>query len=157
MKKTSSGFTIVELLIVVVVIGVLAAITIAAYNGIQARAQDTSVQNDLRAMAKKIELEAADTGSYQAISTATGIKITRSAFDTTENNLYYCRNSTNTQYAIAARTKSGKNYKVVNGVLSETPAKLYGNDTCVAAGGATGAVLGWDATGQTWSSWAASS
>ena len=39
MKKTKSGFTIVELLIVIVVIGILAAITIVAYNGIQSRAR----------------------------------------------------------------------------------------------------------------------
>ena len=35
MSKSKSGFTIVELLIVIVVIGILAAITIVAYNGIQ--------------------------------------------------------------------------------------------------------------------------
>ena len=34
-----SGFTIVELLIVIVVIGILAAITVVAYNGIQERAR----------------------------------------------------------------------------------------------------------------------
>ena len=33
------GFTIVELLIVIVVIGILAAITIIAYNGVQVRAK----------------------------------------------------------------------------------------------------------------------
>ena len=38
-QKSKSGFTIVELLIVVVVIAILAAITIVAYNGIQKRAQ----------------------------------------------------------------------------------------------------------------------
>ncbi|MFZ2836491.1 MAG: prepilin-type N-terminal cleavage/methylation domain-containing protein [Candidatus Saccharimonadales bacterium] len=32
--KQQSGFTIVELLIVIVIIGILAAITIVAYNGI---------------------------------------------------------------------------------------------------------------------------
>ena len=37
----SSGFTIVELLIVIVVIAILAAITIVAYNGIQQRARNT--------------------------------------------------------------------------------------------------------------------
>ena len=41
MYKTKSGFTIVELLIVIVVIAILAAITIVAYNGIQQRANNT--------------------------------------------------------------------------------------------------------------------
>lgn len=39
-NKQNSGFTIVELLIVIVVIGILAAITIVAYNGVQQRARD---------------------------------------------------------------------------------------------------------------------
>jgi prepilin-type N-terminal cleavage/methylation domain-containing protein len=155
MKKTTSGFTIVELLIVIVVIGILAAITIVAYNGIQNRAQNTSVQNDMVAMAKKIELQAADTGSYQPISTTTGIKINRSAFDTALNNLYYCRNTDTNQYAIAARSKPGKNYKIVNGVLDETPNKLYGADTCNLLNPAgTSVVLAWDAAAQNWASWA---
>lgn len=42
MRKSTSGFTIVELLIVIVVIAVLAAITIVAYNGIQQRAKNSS-------------------------------------------------------------------------------------------------------------------
>lgn len=39
--NNSKGFTIVELLIVIVVIAILAAITIVAYNGIQNRANNT--------------------------------------------------------------------------------------------------------------------
>ena len=42
------GFTIVELLIVIVVIGILAAITIVAYNGIQLRASTASLQADMK-------------------------------------------------------------------------------------------------------------
>ena len=158
MRTSKSGFTIVELLIVIVVIAILAAISIVAYNGIQARAQNTSVQNDLIAMAKKIELEAVDKGSYQPVTVATGIKISKSAFDTSENNLYYCRNTDSTQYAIAARTKSGKNYKVVNGTLSETAIKLYGQGTCDQINMPNTSILAfaWDAGASppAWASWA---
>ena len=42
------GFTIVELLIVIVVIGILAAITIVAYNGIQLRASTAALQTDMK-------------------------------------------------------------------------------------------------------------
>ena len=50
MKKSSSGFTIVELLIVIVVIGILAAITIVAYNGVTARADYAKAQSDLKTL-----------------------------------------------------------------------------------------------------------
>lgn len=64
MKKTSSGFTIVELLIVIVVIGILAAITIVAYNGIQNRAKNIAVQGDISQAQKLVEAYNGLTGSY---------------------------------------------------------------------------------------------
>ncbi|MDN5275377.1 MAG: Fimbrial protein [Candidatus Saccharibacteria bacterium] len=53
-KQTSKGFTIVELLIVIVVIGILAAITIVAYNGIQNRAKAGAAQVAVSQAAKKV-------------------------------------------------------------------------------------------------------
>jgi prepilin-type N-terminal cleavage/methylation domain-containing protein len=53
-KQKQSGFTIVELLIVIVVIAILAAITIVAYNGIQNRARDTSVQSTASQLGRKV-------------------------------------------------------------------------------------------------------
>ncbi len=55
-RVRSSGFTIVELLIVVVVIAILAAITIVAYNGIQNRAKQSSAQSAASAGFKKVSL-----------------------------------------------------------------------------------------------------
>lgn len=50
------GFTIVELLIVIVVIAILAAITIVAYNGVVNRAQDSQRISDLKSIQKALEI-----------------------------------------------------------------------------------------------------
>ncbi len=61
------GFTIVELLIVIVIIGILAALVIVAYTGIQTRARDAKSQTDAQAILKKAEAYAADSnGIYPA-------------------------------------------------------------------------------------------
>lgn len=60
------GFTIVELLIVVVVIAILAAITIVAYNGIQRQAITATLKSDLTTAAKQLEVEKIAKGTYPA-------------------------------------------------------------------------------------------
>lgn len=62
--NNQKGFTIVELLIVVVVIAILAAITIVAYNGITSRARQSVMQNDLQQTSKLIENYKTTNGSY---------------------------------------------------------------------------------------------
>lgn len=63
-KNKSSGFTIVELLIVIVVIAILAAITIVAFNGVTARANTSSAQSAASTVAKKIEAYHAENSEY---------------------------------------------------------------------------------------------
>jgi len=65
-SSSRSGFTIVELLIVVVVIAILAAITIVSYNGITGRANASAAKTSAVSVQKKAELYASDgpTGQY---------------------------------------------------------------------------------------------
>lgn len=58
--QNKHGFTIVELLIVVVVIAILAAITIVAFNGIQNRARDSSRDTAVKSIQKALEMYKAD-------------------------------------------------------------------------------------------------
>lgn len=63
-RRRYDGFTIVELLIVIVVIGVLAAIVIVAYTGVTARASYATVRQDLSSVRTAIELYHVDKGEY---------------------------------------------------------------------------------------------
>ncbi len=75
-RQQSSGFTIVELLIVVVVIGILAAIVMVAYNGIQANARDAGRIAKIQSIAKAIELYKVDNGRYPPILDGQGFEST---------------------------------------------------------------------------------
>lgn len=68
--KVQKGFTIVELMIVIIVIAILAAITIITYNGMQNRAKLSQYKADIATVIKKSELypTASGTGSYPLAS-----------------------------------------------------------------------------------------
>ena len=60
----SHGFTIVELLIVIVVIGILAAIVIVGFNGIQRQATESAAKSSLESAAKAMEITKTSDGVY---------------------------------------------------------------------------------------------
>jgi prepilin-type N-terminal cleavage/methylation domain-containing protein len=60
----NKGFTIIELLIVIVVIGILAAIGFVAYGNVTKSARDSDRQADASAIAKKAEEYYASNGQY---------------------------------------------------------------------------------------------
>jgi prepilin-type N-terminal cleavage/methylation domain-containing protein len=68
MKKSRPGFTIVELLVVIVVIAILAAITIVAYNGFQVRARNTQQITAARSLVTAFAAYVATNGSYPGTS-----------------------------------------------------------------------------------------
>jgi len=75
------GFTIIELLIVVVVIGILAAIVIVAYNGVTNRARSSKSAATGSSLVKKLEDYNAEIGNYPATySLLTGAASTTSYY-----------------------------------------------------------------------------
>lgn len=54
LRNKARGFTVIELLVVIIVIGVLVTVGIVAYNGVQARAIDKGVQSDVDGVAGEV-------------------------------------------------------------------------------------------------------
>lgn len=134
--QQKSGFTIVELLIVIVVIAILAAITIVAYNGIQNRTNDAAVQSDLKNFGKLIEIQKVDNSTYPGtLTSAMNFKFSKGSYgqDYQGANVRYCYDSSTDTYVLLSNSKSGNYYKVVNGVLSTNPA-TYGWGVCAILG-----------------------
>ena len=67
-KRPAAGFTIVELLIVIVVIGILAALVIVTYNGIQQKARNTERKTDINALHGQLEAYQAQNGKYPLLA-----------------------------------------------------------------------------------------
>lgn len=119
MQTAQKGFTIVELLIVIVIIGILAAITIVAYNGIQGRTYDTAVQSDIRNLYNKSLAFYAAEGYYPA---ATDPELARLEYTASKDvytlatpNLLFCthdRTAPDAKVAVVATSKSGKSFYI---------------------------------------------
>jgi prepilin-type N-terminal cleavage/methylation domain-containing protein len=71
-KLKQQGFTIVELLIVIVVIGILAALVITTFTGIQQKARDTERTTDIKALHGQVEAFYAQKGFYPSLTDLNG-------------------------------------------------------------------------------------
>jgi len=103
----NKGFTIVELLIVIVVIGILAAITIVSFNGVTKKAAATAAQSELSQNAKAIMAGNAISGQYATADVMNGTVATK--FDTSKYKVVtYC--ATSTDFILAVKTNSGDTF-----------------------------------------------
>ena len=146
------GFTIVELLIVIVVVAILAAVSMAAYANISNRAHDSAVQSDLRSNAQKIEIYKVENGKYPKLHSttelrATGLVASRDSYGAHfiaggGSNIYnslIClpTDGSDSTFAIVASSKSGKMFQYTREAgVEEIPYSWHGSvgGTCSRTG-----------------------
>lgn len=102
-EKKQSGFTIVELLIVIVVIAILAAITVVAYNGIQNRAKASAAQTAASQASKRVMQAAIESGTevypddqaaFEALKISSGSATYQYSSNNTTNPKTFCITAT---------------------------------------------------------------
>lgn len=111
------GFTVVELLIVIVVIGILATLVIIGYAGVQNQARTAAIKTDLNAALKQIERQKAVGGNIPTSITScptptTGAICLKKEDAHTAN---YYTGSVSGTYCLDIATSNGQIYNVTDG------------------------------------------
>jgi prepilin-type N-terminal cleavage/methylation domain-containing protein len=123
--KNEKGFTLIELMIVIAILGILAAVAIPNFLNARGKAQDASALSTLEAVKTALEMYAADNGAYPtitysdsgagtALSTILGEDFpTNIKLDSTTGSYYGALNdvvSTGTTYRIYAIGRDASHY-----------------------------------------------
>lgn len=132
-KNRQFGFTIIELLIVIVIIAILAVITITAFNGVQTRARLSAVAADFSNNNKTIKMISAMGGS--SIPTTVDV-LQSSTKPTASGGIYnlssYC--SSSQKYVLAVEMTTGDKYYSLNGAPSVQDNAINVTDACTSLG-----------------------
>ena len=108
-KESNRGFTIIELLIVIVIIGILVAITAVSYNGITKSAKESALKSELKRISTSLELHKAKNGTYPT-SLATAIP---PIANPTNANITYAPLNNGTSYSLTATDTSNPSISLV--------------------------------------------
>ncbi len=68
LNRKNRGFTIVELLIVIVIIGILAALVVTTFSGTQKKARDAERKSDVNIIYSQVEVYFADKSQYPTLA-----------------------------------------------------------------------------------------
>ena len=138
--KARRGFTLVEILIVVVILGILAAIVIPQFTQASTEAKTNSLMSDLQTLRSQIELYKVQHND---------IAPTQADF---EDQMVYCTNIGGTTAATPSKERDTTNGFIYGPYLERIPENPFnGSNTVVAAPALTD---GWgytEATGEIWS------
>lgn len=143
MNQRAHGFTIVELLIVIVVIGVLAAISVTVYVNVQGSARAAAVRTDLVGAKKQLEQFNVEKGRYPSSAadmSEVGLRIgSTSNYEVRPSsyNFYYCADIVNNEFSIGSRVADSKGtslYITSTGGVMTHPSAISSTRTCTVLG-----------------------
>ena len=131
-KNKNTGFTIVELLIVIVVIGILAAISIVAYNGVQDRARVATVNSDISNNNRVAKVISAATGNSPTTIDVLQSSTKMIAAQGTYKLSSFCASTQG--YALAVETNAGSKYYSLNGATTVRDDSIDVTNACAGLG-----------------------
>ena len=124
--RSEAGFTVIELLVVIIIIGMLLAIAVPSYLGFRDRAANNAAKTNLRSALPTAEAYFADHGTYAGMSQASLLEI-----DSSLSSTLNVAESNSTSFCIAENV-NGKTWSV----LGPNPASSTGfvpNSDCSGA------------------------
>jgi prepilin-type N-terminal cleavage/methylation domain-containing protein len=171
MSLRQFGFSLVEIIVVVTAIGILAAIMIVSYNGVQNRAYDAAVQSDLESFSALLEeYRAYDSSNSSreyprttAVLSTLGIKASKNSYNTSVAlNFIYCLANSGTNaykdYRLVALSKSGKIFVTTqDGFISHSLTASSLTSTLCTTTFSMSLVANGQSSPNTWQAWVGSS
>lgn len=114
------GFTLVELLVVILVVGILAAIALPAFLGQQHKGQDSEAKANARELLTHVESCAVETNAYDECNTVSELGPINLAWGVGAGQVAVT-SATAGSYTITARSRSGTDFRIVRADVGSAP------------------------------------
>jgi prepilin-type N-terminal cleavage/methylation domain-containing protein len=104
------GFTLIELVVVILILGILASIAIPSYVGLQVRADKSAASSNVRALSTDVEAYYADNGTFAGIS-LTALKNYDTTIDLTNPDVEIASASAGSSFTMCSKSHDWYAYK----------------------------------------------